>query len=129
MNGPVARIPLPLLPLLVLLPACGGAGSGGDTGPPASACAGDTGAPAPDWETWAEPFFTTWCQPCHATDAPQRYGAPEHATFDTEAQTRDQAAGIRATVLEGRSMPVGGGLSLEDEAQLSAWLCTVEASP
>ena len=69
------------------------------------------------------------CQPCHAGDAPQRYGAPEHATFDTETQTRDQAAAIRATVLDGRSMPVGGGLSLEDEAQLSAWLCTVEASP
>ncbi len=126
MHGPTAWIPLALT---ALLPACSGRGSEGDTGPAATACTGDTGTPAPDWETWAEPFFTTWCQPCHAADAPQRYGAPEHASFDSETQTRVQAAAIRTTVLEGGSMPVGGGLSPEDKAQLAAWLCTVETAP
>lgn len=121
MNGLAVRT------LLALLPACGGTSPAADTAVPAAACTGDTGAPAPTWDTWAEPFFTTWCQPCHASDAPQRYGAPEGATFDTEADAHAQAAAIQATVLDGGSMPVGGGLSSQDKAQLAAWLCAVEA--
>lgn len=123
MNGLAVRT------LLSLLPACGGPRSAADTAASTATCAEDTADPAPDWDTWAEPFFTTWCQPCHAADAPQRYGAPVGTSFDSEDDARTHAAAIQTTVLDNRTMPVGGGLSAQDEARLAAWLCAVEASP
>lgn len=125
MNGSAVSI------LLAIVPACGAAGSASDSAVPAApACAADTGGePAPTWAEWGAPFFTGWCQPCHASDAPQRYGAPPTATFDTEADARAQAAAIRATVLDARTMPIGGGLSDGDRARLDAWLCAIEEAP
>lgn len=89
-------------------------------------CETDSGAPGPTWAGWGQPFFSTWCQPCHAADTPQRYGAPAGVTFDSEAEARAQAAAIRASVLDQERMPVGGGLSEGDRARLAAWLCDVE---
>ena len=90
-------------------------------------CATDTGGAAPGWQDWGAGFFGTWCQPCHATDAPQRYGAPEGVAFDDAAQAVAQADAIRRVVLEQERMPVGGGLSAADRDRLAAWLCAVEA--
>ncbi len=59
--------------------------AGGDSaGSAAADCAPDSG-PAPTWSEEGRAFFTTWCQRCHATDSPQRYGAPEGVVFDTAA--------------------------------------------
>ena len=38
------------------------------------------------WDNFAEDFFATNCQTCHASDAADRNGAPELVTFDNEAQ-------------------------------------------
>lgn len=111
--------------LVAILHGCGAPDPGGAAAAIAE-CETDSGAPSPTWASWGEPFFDTWCQPCHATDTPQRYGAPVGVSFDTEAATQQQASAIRSSVLEQGRMPVGGGLSEGDRARLAAWLCVAE---
>ena len=80
-------------------------------------CAVDTGAgmlPAPTWAEFGVPFFSTWCQSCHSRTTPQRAGAPEGVDFDSASDVQQAEAAIRRTVLESRSMPVGGGLPEAD---------------
>lgn len=68
----------------------------------------------PTWENWGEGFFVTWCQSCHSRTTPQRAGAPEGVDFDSASDVQQAEAAIRRTVLESRSMPVGGGLPEAD---------------
>lgn len=114
-----------LLPVLPLVAGCGTANApqAGDTAA-TSSC--DTGSPVA-WESGAAAAFSTWCQPCHAQDAPQRYGAPEAVVFDTEADALPWAGAVRRTALIDETMPVGGGLSPEARATLAGWLCEVGA--
>jgi len=98
-----------------------------DSAAPA-ACAVDTGAgalPPPTWAEFGAPFFATWCQSCHASDAPQRYGAPEGIVFDTRAEVAAQKGLIAASVLERSAMPPGGGLGPREKAELEALLCSL----
>ena len=91
-------------------------------------CAVDTGAgmlPAPTWAEFGVPFFSTWCQSCHAADAPQRYGAPEGMDFDTRADVVAWKSTIADSVLTRGVMPPGGGLSPRERAELEALLCSL----
>ena len=115
--------------LLVLVVSCAPdpAASVNVAGPPL-----DTGTdPAcdepdlPTWENWGEGFFVTWCQSCHAADAPQRYGAPEGMDFDTRADVVARKSTIADSVLARGVMPPGGGLSPRERAELEALLCSL----
>ena len=91
-------------------------------------CAIDTGAgalPPPTWAEFGAPFFATWCQSCHASDAPQRYGAPEGIAFDTRADVAAQKGLIADSVLGRGTMPPGGGLGHREKADLEALLCSL----
>jgi hypothetical protein len=97
------------------------------------ACGGrgqiDTFAPCGEdeltWETWGDPFFTTWCNSCHASSTPNRFGAPEETTFDSIDEVADWNARIRVRVLDAGNMPLGGGLSDAEESDLDAFLLCI----
>ncbi len=75
-----------------------------------------------DWETWGRGFFRTWCAGCHAASTPDRHGAPEEYTFDTEAQVYAQRDIILWSVIDEARMPLGGGVSPEDQELLKHYL-------
>ena len=62
--------------LFLLMLAC--ASQTPDTGP----CA----QPTVTWDSFGQSFLITHCQGCHASTSPQRYGAPEGISFDTQEQ-------------------------------------------
>ena len=39
-------------------------------------------APMVTWNSFGKGFFVQSCQGCHYSEAPYRYGAPEHIIFD-----------------------------------------------
>ena len=89
----------------------------------------DTGAAADcdgaynlTWDNWGSSFFATYCDSCHAASAPNRFGAPDYATFDTEDEARNWAGAIRTTVLEDATMPLGGGVYEDDLFLLEIYL-------
>lgn len=95
-----------------------------------AAAADDTGGAVTDcdgvydltWDNWGSSFFATYCDSCHAASSPNRFGAPEYATFDTEEEVRNWQALIRQTVLEEESMPLGGGVYEDDLFLLEIYL-------
>lgn len=93
----------------------------------ASACEPDTGAAWPSWSTVGEPFFTTACSSCHGADAPNRFGAPESAVFDTEDDVARAIVSIRRAVLEQATMPPGGGVTTAEAQELGHYLACLEA--
>ena len=104
--------------VFTLLPAC-------------SPDAADAGAPTCDtaaaalsvtWDNWAEGFFVSYCQACHASDTPNANGAPAGVHFDTVAEARALAERIRARVLDDQTMPPAGGVLADDLRLLDAWL-------
>lgn len=111
--------------ILALLLGCD-APAAADTSTPTAPTAGTdacTDAPAVDWANFGQGFVLGYCQPCHATGAPDRHGAPESVVFDAEADVVTWAERIRVRVLgdEG-GMPPGGGVPPEDLALLEVWL-------
>jgi len=74
------------------------------------------------WQNWGKGFFLTYCDGCHAETALDRHGAPDSATFDSLAQVRDWAERIDVRTLVDQDMPPGGGVLLEDQALLAAFL-------
>lgn len=105
--------------ILALLFACAGEAPV-DSGPDTAGTCDVT------WENWAEDFFTTYCDACHSARTPNRHGAPETSTFDTEAEAVAQIARIRARVLEEETMPLGGGVFEEDLILLRRWVDCVD---
>ncbi len=101
------------MPLLLLLLSCAD-GENADTG----LCAES----AVSWDSFGQGFLITHCQGCHASTSPQRYGAPEGISFDTQAQAAKQQDAIGRTVLDQESMPPAGGLNDEERALLEQWL-------
>ncbi len=92
----------------------------GEVTTPTDPCAGQ---PTVTWANFGEGFMLGYCQPCHASDAPDRHGAPESVVFDTEADVILHAERIRARSLgEGASMPPGGGVPEADRELLEIWL-------
>ena len=93
-----------------------GSGSGGD----------DTGICGEGydltWDNWGCSFFATYCDSCHAASSPNRFGAPEHATFDTLEEVEAWSTVIYLMVLEDETMPLGGGVYEEDLYLLDVFL-------
>ena len=118
-------------PLYLLLMAVMGCVQSSDTAEPDSisdsGADGDTGfacgsAPSVTWENWGRGFVTTHCQGCHASTAPDRYGATEGVYFDTEADIRLWADRIDVRVLVDEDMPPAGGLSADESFLLKTFL-------
>ena len=80
----------------------------------------------PSYEGFTEGFLLGKCQPCHGSDTPNRFGAPESVHFDTRQKAMEQADAIRRTVLEAESMPPSGGVTEDERVLLEAWLDCVE---
>ena len=84
-------------------------------------------APAVNWDNWAQGMIITHCQGCHASSSPQRYGAPESVTFDTESEAAIWADRIWIRTVEEETMPPAGGLLDDDIYLLRVWLtCWVD---
>jgi uncharacterized membrane protein len=62
--------------MLLLLLGCGT-----ETDTAADACAD---APVVTWDNFGQALLVEHCQPCHASTATERFGAPEEVSFDTE---------------------------------------------
>jgi uncharacterized membrane protein len=75
----------------------------------------------PSYEAWAEGFFLSKCQPCHAPHAREIFEAPD-IELGTHADLLDQLDVIRTSVLETQRMPPGGGLSEDERMLLEQWL-------
>jgi uncharacterized membrane protein len=74
------------------------------------------------YENFGEGFLLTHCQGCHASEAPNRFGAPETVVFDTEADVEQWRDAIYRVVFEDLTMPPAGGIT-EDELTLAdIWL-------
>lgn len=85
---------------------------------------GEEEVPCPDtptYENWAEGFFISKCQPCHAPDARNIFGAPA-IEMNTHEEILDLLDVIHDSVLVGERMPPGGGLSDDDRILLQSWL-------
>lgn len=81
--------------------------------------------PGTTWEGFGQGFFVEYCQGCHASTAPDRFGAPADVTFDDEADVttwRDRALAR----LQADTMPPGGGVPEDDLARITAWLACGE---
>ena len=80
----------------------------------------DTGGGYPTWAGFGEAFFAGRCASCHAATAPDRFGAPDGVSFDTEEQVILLLDSVQRVILDDASMPPGGGLH-EDELRELAW--------
>lgn len=100
--------------LLVALLGCNG---GEDTDDPC------VDAPVITWDNYGRDILVEHCQACHATDAQDRYGAPEAVTFDTEEDVVMYADAILArSTGEDPTMPPSGGMDDTDRERLEVWL-------
>lgn len=112
--------------------ADGGGGDGGDGGTAGDGGTDDTGdfcadAPLVNYATFGQGFMSTHCQGCHASTAPNRYGAPEDVVFDTVQQVWEHAPYILLlTVGEDPAMPPAGGVTPDDQTRLEWWLRCAE---
>ena len=107
----------------------GGEGTGdgtGDDGSDSGTGGDDTGICGQGydltWDNWGSSFFATYCDSCHAASSPNRFGAPEHATFDTLEEVEAWSTVIYLMVLEDETMPLGGGVYEEDLFLLDVFL-------
>ncbi len=103
----------------LLVWALGGCG-GEEPEETAAACAA---APITTYANFGAGFLTESCQVCHASTAPDRHGAPESVTFDTEEEAWEHADRILAVATgEAPTMPPEGGVTDEDRERLEVWL-------
>ena len=83
-------------------------------------------APAVTWNNWVQSMLITNCQGCHASESPNRYGAPIDIHFDHEGAALDLADRIYVRVLEKEDMPPAGGVLGDDLYLLDIWIrCSV----
>ena len=81
------------------------------------------------WDNYGEPFFQTWCQSCHSRTTPQRLGAPDTMNFDLPEDVITWKEAIISSVIVGKRMPKGGGLSDVELSKLEHYLsCLSDAS-
>lgn len=84
-------------------------------------------APVSTWENFGAGFFTQECQSCHASESPERNGAPDVVTFDSEEEVLAQVALVLEVATgEEPTMPPEGGVREEDRYMLEAWLRCVD---
>ena len=118
--------------LVLLLTACGkdesdAEGAGVDTASGSEACQTDTGGGYPTWAGFGEGFFAGRCASCHAASAPERFGAPETVTFDSEDDVLRQIDAVQRVILDDASMPPGGGLHVDELDRLAVYLDCLRA--
>jgi uncharacterized membrane protein len=102
--------------MLLLLIAC--AGTGGDSG--SDTCAD---APVVTWDSHGHALLQRHCQPCHASTAVNRFGAPAEVTFDTREQALALSDAILRTATgDDPSMPPAVAITDTDKALLEIWL-------
>ena len=103
--------------------------------PPGSGGYDDTGTADPadvldcedqpllNWTNFGQGFLIQYCNGCHHSDTPDRYGAPDEAVFDSVDLVWDQKGSI-LSVSTGESprMPPNGGASDLDRRMLEIWL-------
>lgn len=87
----------------------------------------DTGwcvdAPLVTWESYGEAILDEYCQPCHASGARDRHGAPVAVTFDTEAEAWAFRQRIVAVISSDPPiMPPNLPMADEDRYRLQVWL-------
>ena len=89
-----------------------------------------TDAPVLRWSNFGESFITHTCQGCHASTAPNRYGAPEEYTFDTVDEVWEHRGWILSVATgDEPSMPPEGGVDEDDRKRLEYWLlCAPEGT-
>ncbi len=76
-----------------------------------------------DWVNFGESFFIQNCNGCHHSETPDRYGAPDYATFDTPDEVWSQKGMVLSTAGgENPSMPPNGGTTETDRLKLEIWL-------
>jgi len=92
-------------------------GSGDDTADP---CAD---VPTVTYNNFGQGFMTENCQGCHASTAPNRYGAPAEVIFDTveDCWALVDRVLVRSTG-DDATMPPQGGVSADDRTKLEWWL-------
>ena len=98
------------------------------------ACTGDpqdSGAcadvPVVTWESFGQALIGEHCQPCHASTAPNRFGAPAEVTFDTHEDVRTFSAAIlRAATGDDPTMPPAISIGETDRELLEVWLTCYE---
>ncbi|MES2644925.1 MAG: hypothetical protein V4850_35895 [Myxococcota bacterium] len=94
-----------------------------DTAPIDTAAAFCDGVPTLAYTNFGEGFLRESCQGCHASTAPERFGAPEAVTFDTVDDAWTWAARILArSTGDAPTMPPQGGVSADDRTRLAWWL-------
>ena len=95
-----------------------------DTGPPpADSTAPCEGTQVVTYNNFGHGFLLTFCQGCHASSTPTRYGAPDAVFFDTAEDAWAWSERILARAeTEAGGMPPAGGISDEDRLLLSHWL-------
>lgn len=110
--------------LLALLAGCDpspdGSASGADGGAEPGSC---DDVPVVTWETHGRGLMIENCQPCHASTAIDRVGAPEGVIFDSEADALSQSDAIlRVLDPENPTMPPSRELSELDRQLIEIWL-------
>ncbi len=78
--------------------------------------------PVITWDNYGEGLIIEHCQPCHASSALDRYGAPEDATFDDHEQVLAWKERILIRSLGEGGMPPSRPLLEIDQAMLEVWL-------
>src|SRR5690606_4532806 len=107
--------------LLVFLIACGAEAES------TPACGEDV--PLVSCETFTQGFLSTHCQGCHASTTPDRQGAPDGVTFDTEESAIALGEAIRRVAAsDAPTMPPNGGPSAEDRHKLELWVTCFAAA-
>jgi uncharacterized membrane protein len=113
--------------MLVLFLGCAAAVPDSDSAAPADSATPvvDTCAEEPTvtWADFGQGFMLGYCQPCHASTAVDRHGAPADVVFDTEADVAARVEAIRLRTLgDTPTMPPGGGVPEGDRELLRIWL-------
>lgn len=77
------------------------------------------------YENFGAGFLTEHCQGCHAGDAFDREGAPQHVSFDDVSSILEHRETIIYEIEE-ETMPPAGGIELEEREAAIEWLRCME---
>ncbi len=78
--------------------------------------------PVVTYDNHGKGFMIENCQACHASTAPNRYGAPDAVTFDNEAECWDWRDRILIRTIDIEDMPPQGGVEADDRLLTEIWL-------
>ncbi len=84
----------------------------------------DCGTSPLTYQTFGEPFMTSWCRGCHSAELypTMRQDAPLDVNLDTLDEVRSRKQKIFELTVEAEMMPPRGGPSDEERELLRDWL-------